>query len=75
MAAPVTESMVGEVYSENECEVRYDEREKMSIDESEVVEEINLNKAIQEDITAQEVRHANKGRHTNGYEFRSLYLA
>ena len=51
--------------SENECGVCDNEREKPSSDESEVADEINLNKAKPEDVTAQEVRHENReGGHT-----------
>ena len=45
--------------NENECGVCDNEQEKPSSDESEVADEINLNKAKPEDVTAQEVRHEN----------------
>ena len=53
--------------SENECGVCDNEREKPSSDESEVADEINLNKAKPEDVTAQEVRHENRAVHTYCY--------
>ena len=54
--------------NENECGVCDNEREKHSSDESEVADEINLNKAKPENVTAQEVRHENReGGHTYCY--------
>ena len=53
--------------SENECGVCDNEREKPSSDESEVADEINLNKAKPEDVTAQEVRDENRVGHTYCY--------